>query len=806
MPSGDHRNVLLGLLFLFLGLYVGLSLATHTPLDPPSSASGVVSNWGGTLGSHLAYYLWTGLGWMSPVVVLALLVCSGQCFLDRDDMVQWRVLGSWLVVLLSGTALLGQVRVLSGGIVGGYLLDRVEPVVGVVGAALIFSFFLLLGLSYRVGNHIRETFLLAGRWLAVAGDWLLTAGSRTFDASGTAREWLAETIPSSWFPSWVGSGPSIVRPSNGEETEPTNRSSSPSGNVRTSSVSPEEPRGNQPAGGTAPPDVESNGAEPSETSGPALGENESSGEEEPVASGSGPSDGTSESSRTPVEDGSSQQAELIDTSRGDPEPVEVKHSRPEVDDVDPSAYDMPFLDILTPGNLDEAQPSDDRLQTLSDKLEETFDEFNIDARVVRVNPGPVLTTYEVEPGPGVSVKKIESRADDIKLSLAVESVRIVSPIPGKSAVGIEVPNPDRALVTLRDVLGTEAFQTKNDGLSLGLGLSVLGEPLVVNLADLPHLLVAGATGSGKSVCLNGIISSLLFQHDPWELKMIMVDPKRVELKLYDGLPHLMTPVIDDPSDATKVLKWAVEEMERRYKVLSEAGKRDIRSYNEDRASEDRMPYLVVIVDELADLMFTNPKECEQSIQRLAQMARAVGIHMVLATQRPSTDVITGIIKANMPARIAFRVSSGTDSRVILGQNGAETLLGDGDLLYFSSDAPQPRRAQGAFVKDEETKDLIRFVKEQLRPSYVDEDDLFQSSTTPLVEEDFNDEYYEQAKQLVVREDKGSASMIQRQFRVGYNRAARMLDMMEEEGIVGPHRGSKAREVLVSQDDLDSDAS
>ncbi len=483
--------------------------------------------------------------------------------------------------------------------------------------------------------------------------------------------------------------------------------------------------------------------------------------------------------------------------------MEVERQRPEVDEADMSKYEVPPLERLKRGEIKQTVPDEQTLNETAGKLEATFEEFGLEGEVVDANPGPVLTMYEVEPGPGVSVNKFENRADDIKLNLAVESVRIVSPIPGKSALGVEVPNQDRAIVRLRDVLSSDKFRQDNHRLPLGIGLDVLGDPMVPDLAELPHLLVAGATGSGKSVGLNSMICSLLCRLPPDELKFIMVDPKRVELNLYDGLPHLMTPVIDDTSQATKVLKWAVREMENRYETLSEAGVRDIASYNDGLADKDdqgKIPYLVVVVDELSDLMLTNPKECEQAITRMAQMARAVGIHMILATQRPSTDVITGLIKANMPARLSFRVSSGTDSRVILDENGAETLLGNGDLLYVSPGSPHPTRGQGSFLSGGETKELIRVCKEQVKPSYVQKDDLFGSSSGNF-DETMEDEYYEDAKKLVVERQKASASMLQRRFRVGYNRAARMIDAMEEEGIVGPHRGSKARNVLVDEEEF-----
>ncbi len=760
MVLGEKWQEILALSTLFLACLIGISLLTHTPADPPASTAPVIENAAGRAGAYLSYGLFVLIGDLSWVMVILLGLVAVRGFMHTLESISGRGLLGWSLVLIGSAGSLSFLDrlgwSLDGGMVGLYLMDRVHPFLGQAGSLLLFAFCLLLGLNVQTARTIKRTLIEAGE-LGVDLWYGLRAGiERLVGLVGSLRNWLGS----------AGSTP-----------EPSIRSSS--------------------SGSTAAPDV-SPDAGSGDAGGPAEDGDEEDGEEDRqnvIDFEAHRSDGENEADD---EDGTSSPGEADGPKHGDP--VEVDEERPEVDEADLSRYRLPPIDILEPGNIQGATPDEESLRETSKKLESTFEEFGIDASVVAVNPGPVLTMYEVEPGPGVSVKKFESRAEDIKLNLAVESVRIVSPIPGKSALGVEVPNSNRALVKLRDVLTTDAYRDDDRALPLALGLDVLGDPMVIDLAQLPHLLVAGATGSGKSVCLNGMICSLLCRLPPDELKLVLVDPKRVELKLYDGLPHLMTPVIDDPSEANKVLKWAVREMENRYEKLSEAGVRDIRAYNrrleEGEISGDKMPYLVIIVDELADLMFTNPKECEQSITRLAQMARAVGIHMCLATQRPSTDVITGLIKANLPARLAFRVSSGTDSRVILDQNGAETLLGDGDLLFLSAEAPHPRRGQGAFLEAGETEDLIRFVKQQLRPSYVNKDDLFDRSPAGDFSETMEDEYYDDAKELVIQRGKASASMIQRRFRVGYNRAARMVDAMEEEGIVGPHRGSKARNVIV----------
>lgn len=763
MTLGEKWQEILALSTLFLACLIGISLLTHTPTDPPASTAAGIENAAGRAGAYLSYGLFVLLGDLSWVLVLLLGLVAVRGFMHTLESVSGLGVLGWSLVLVGSAGTLSFLERLEwsvdGGMVGLYLMDRVHPFLGQAGSLLLFAFCLLLGLNVQTARTIKRTLIEAGELGRDAFGAARRGGARLAGLAGALRD----RIPS------IGdaSGPSI-------RTSPTG-----------TNVPSESPPGT-----------------PTEPDGTEEDEEDGDDAQNVIDFEAHRSDGADETS------GDTDGATSPEKGEGprNSEPVEVDEDRPEVDEADLSQYRIPPVDILEPGNIQGATPDEDSLRETSRKLESTFEEFGIDASVVAVNPGPVLTMYEVEPGPGVSVKKFESRAEDIKLNLAVESVRIVSPIPGKSALGVEVPNPNRALVKLRDVLATESYREAERSLPLALGLDVLGEPMVIDLATLPHLLVAGATGSGKSVCLNGMICSLLCRLPPDELKLVLVDPKRVELKLYDGLPHLMTPVIDDPSEANKVLKWAVREMENRYETLSEAGVRDIRAYNREVEEEredpsgEKMPYLVIIVDELADLMFTNPKECEQSITRLAQMARAVGIHMCLATQRPSTDVITGLIKANLPARLAFRVSSGTDSRVILDQNGAETLLGDGDLLFLSAEAPHPRRGQGAFLEADETEDLIRYVKQQLRPSYVRKDDLFDRSPAGDFSQTMDDEYYDDAKELVIRRGKASASMIQRRFRVGYNRAARMVDAMEEEGIVGPHRGSKARNVIVEPEE------
>lgn len=468
-----------------------------------------------------------------------------------------------------------------------------------------------------------------------------------------------------------------------------------------------------------------------------------------------------------------------------------------------TAYDLPSLDLLMEPAHNSQQQEKSQIQATVRKLERTFTSFGVQARVTKVHVGPAVTKYEVYPEEGVKVSKIVSLHDDLALALAAKDIRIEAPIPGKSAVGIEVPNQEIAMVSLREVLENT---WKNDAskLLVALGRDISGDAVVTELNKMPHLLIAGATGSGKSVCVNGIITTILMRSKPHEVKMMMIDPKKVELNVYNGIPHLLTPVVTDPKKASQALKKVVSEMERRYELFSETGTRNIESYNEyvqkynqTASKEDtqpNLPYIVVLVDELADLMMVASSEVEDAITRLAQMARAAGIHLIIATQRPSVDVITGVIKANIPSRIAFSVSSQTDSRTILDAGGAEKLLGRGDMLFMPVGMMKPARVQGAFLSDEEVERVVEHCVEQQKVQYQEE--MTPEETSEAASE-VDDDLYDDAVRLVIDMQSASVSMLQRRFRIGYNRAARLIDAMEDRGIVGPYEGSKPRNVLVS---------
>jgi DNA segregation ATPase FtsK/SpoIIIE, S-DNA-T family len=448
---------------------------------------------------------------------------------------------------------------------------------------------------------------------------------------------------------------------------------------------------------------------------------------------------------------------------------------------------------------------------VSRTLKETLTSFGVDANVVGINPGPTVTQYEVQPASGVKITAIASLADDLALALKCGQVRLVAPIPGKATVGIEVPNTKGRVVTLKELIRQDIFLDSPKKLSVALGKDISGATFVAGLKEMPHVIIAGSTGSGKSVCVNTLIASLIFKYTPEELRLVLVDPKRVEMTIYQGLPHLALPVMNDSKEAHLALKWLVREMEERYELLAKIGARDIDSYNVKVAAKRAvgeteaypMYYIVVLVDELADLMMVAKDAVEESITRLAQMARAVGIHLVLATQRPSVEVITGIIKANFPSRIAFQVASKVDSRTILDMNGAEALLGRGDMLYLPPGAPKPMRLQGAFVTIEEIERLVDFWKAQGGPQYS-ADMTATKNNKDVVMEESTDELYNEAVQIVLRSKQASTSFLQRRLKVGYSRAARLLDDMELRGIVGPADGNKPRKIMgqVAGDPLD----
>ena len=464
-------------------------------------------------------------------------------------------------------------------------------------------------------------------------------------------------------------------------------------------------------------------------------------------------------------------------------------------------YVFPDIELLTPPTTSEND--EEWLEEQTALLDETLLNFNVRARVVNVTQGPAVTRFEVQPEPGVKVNKVTNLMDDIKLSLAAQDMRMEAPIPGKHTIGIEIPNRKSKPVFLREVLESEAFQNHSSPLAVAMGLDISGQPIVTDLRKMPHGLIAGQTGSGKSVCINTMLVSLLYKATPQEVKLMLIDPKMVELAPYNRIPHLVSPVITDVKAATAALKWAVEEMERRYELFVHAGVRDITKFNEhaEQAGQysNKLPYILIIIDELADLMMMSPADVEEAICRIAQKARACGIHLIVATQRPSVDVITGLIKANIPTRVAFSVSSQVDSRTIIDSGGAEKLLGRGDMLFAENGSSKTIRLQGTFVSDDEIDQVVKHVKKEQQPNYLFEQEELLNRAQVSEE---TDELFFEACEFVVSQHSASTSSVQRRFRVGYNRAARLIEMMEQQGIISESRGSKAREVLITEDDLE----
>ena len=470
-------------------------------------------------------------------------------------------------------------------------------------------------------------------------------------------------------------------------------------------------------------------------------------------------------------------------------------------------YQVPPLSLLSDSYAEDKTDTKLNIEENVKTLERTFTNFGINAKVVGVIQGPTVTRYEIHPAPGVKISKITNLSNDIALSFAVASVRIEAPIPGKNAVGIEVPNRKRINVYLKEILQSSEFQNGKYKIPIALGIDIGGKPIIADLSELPHLLIAGATGSGKSVCINNVILSILYKLSPEKVKFLMIDPKRVELNIYNGIPHLLIPIITDTSQAIKVLNWSISEMEKRFKIFAEAGVRNLDGYNEYvrniNNDTEPLPYIIIVIDELADLMLSSPVKAEESLCRLAQMTRATGIHLIIATQRPSVDIITGSIKVNFPSRIAFAVSTQVDSRTILDVNGAEKLLGNGDMLFSPVGASKPIRAQGAFVVEKEIRNVVSYLmKYSPSPEYEQEVLEYKKSKDLLREreEEEEDELFNDAVSIIINSKQASISILQRKLRIGYTRAARLIDVMEKRGIVGPYDGRNPRKILISNEE------
>ncbi len=662
----------------------------------------------------------------------------------------------------------------AGGWTGSLIAYPLERLLGFAGSFVVISVFLSSGVMLVVQASIRDVAVAGGRSVAYAarGVW---AGTRRRPA-GRATPDQAPRAPKRPNASSGSGGKQPQRP---PRTQAPKRPSAPSGSGGKQPQRP--PRTQAPKRRKARPKVA--GKEPQPPSPPPAGSN---------------------LGRAPEPS-----AQVSDEKPSQP-PTPPPPPRP----ADDGAYQLPPIELLETGPK-EGQ-SRRMLEETARQLEDALRNHDVDAELTNIVPGPTITRYEIELAPGVKVSKVTRLSSDIAYALATPDVRLIAPIPGRSAIGVEVPNRVRRLVTLGDVLASNQASRMEHPLVVGLGADISGQPVLLNLAQLPHVLIAGATGAGKSSCINSIVTSLLARTEPENVRLIMVDPKRVELGQYNGVPHLLTRVITKPKKALDALQWAVAEMDRRYDLLADAGVRDIEGYRQkfdagklDGEAFDRFPYLVVLIDELNDLMMVAGRDVESAIVRIAQMARAVGIHLVIATQRPSVNVITGVIKANVPSRLAFSVASQTDSRVIIDTVGADKLIGMGDMLVVTAREPRARRVQGAWVSEEEVSAVVDWVKAQKGEDYrpiAEEAATERRAAADEAAGGEDAELVQRATQLVVRSQLGSTSMLQRKLRIGFARAGRIMDTLEQQGIVGPSEGSKAREVLVTVEELESSAS
>lgn len=757
------QSTLAGLLLGLLAAMVLLSLATHSPLDVARDWDSVarVENASGLVGAYVsgALFKWLGpLGaWVAPLVILLWSANRLRRSDWREPAVRCGVGGLFLVVMLAHVSLWTEgASVGWGGAVGRYVAGLSKEAFGSLGAHLAL-WAVLLSLTFSISDLPLRIISSLGEHLigVLAAAWRKVA--RTPAAASGALRWVASARRGRGRPERTESGgPDIVEPGRALGDE------------------------NIVGAGMEPTPKVMSAVEPAAED---RVQNEAATRRAP------------ESRRTDSP-GRSRVDPAVEPPLGlDPENVTV------------SAYKLPPLSLLDAPEVVRGGVGEEEVMESSRTLQEALSHFGVKGRVSEVHPGPVITRYDFAPAAGVRVSQIISRQDDIALALRCQNIRIVAPIPGKAAVGIEVPNKSPQVVYLKELLGGSGFRDAAAKLLIALGKTVSGDPHYADLGTMPHLLIAGATGSGKSVCVNSVITSLLYRLTADDLKLLLIDPKRLELSGYNGIPHLLLPVVTDHKRAAKALRWVVMEMDRRYKQLASVGVRDIGSYNQKvavAAPESglrKLPFLVIVVDELADLMVALPAEIEEPVTRLAQMARAVGIHLILATQRPSVDVITGLIKANFPSRVAFQVAAKVDSRTILDTNGAECLLGRGDMLFLPGSTPQPVRIHGAFVSGEETARVTEFLKNQVSSEEGDVPEV------EVAEDQWDDaagdeEIFKEAAKLVVMHQQGSTSLLQRRLRIGYSRAARIVDMLEQRGIVGPYNGSKAREVLVDESYLE----
>lgn len=768
------RREIIGIFFFFLVILTLLSLMSYHPGDPcflaKTGSAGSPGNFFGVFGAHLAGFL-VGLTGVGAFWAPLLLLIAGIEFFGSRSLHRVYFIAGGGILLIMGTGslfafyqeayvILGRPYA-AGGIMGSWVRNFLDHYANATGGTLILIFFLVIGFILTTGVSVVN---LSGR--------AVRASLRIADGIIWALSLIRPTL------SWITGGMRWVVMSIKHKLK----------------RKPEEAKGPEKERRTRKKDIDA--LEPLHSK-PELFEKRKDIQSD--------HDITIKEMQPPR------------PLRAVPIPKQQEFASMRTD----GGFQLPPTGFLKEPELVIDNVDHENLRNMSKLLEQKLDDFGVRGKVVTVLPGPVITRFEFEPAPGIKINKVVNLSDDLALALRAMSIRIIAPIPGKAVIGIEVPNVRRETVVIRDIIVSAAFEKAKSKLTLALGKDIVGNPVVADLENMPHLLIAGATGTGKSVALNTMITSLLYKATPEEVKFIMIDPKRIELSMYDGIPHLITPVVTDMKKATNALFWAVREMERRYKLLSETRVRNIRQYNrrpkkaepvEETAAADavpaatgwgavvealpeKLPYIVIIIDELADLMMVASRDVEVSLTRLAQMARASGIHLILATQRPSVDILTGVIKANFPTRLSFQVSSKTDSRTIIDANGAEALLGNGDMLFMPPGTAKLQRIHGSYISEEELTSVTEFLKAQKPPEY-DHDILKTPENGKDGESDKEyDDRYDEAVALVTRTGQASISMIQRHLRIGYNRAARIVEMMEEEGVVGPSDGVKPREVL-----------
>ena len=786
----ESRREIHAFLLIALTAFLWVCLATHDPDDMLLGDDPITRNACGPIGALLSFHAIAWLGKLGAYASVGVLAIVGLAILFRKTIQEpgWKLLGSMLLVLALSTFEVSWLRsspaeILPGGYYGqffhGFLLDHVST----FGTYLMLALTIVVAFIISTDTVVYPALARTGEAVANPVHW---RSLRKLAVTGLYRVRVPLAMP---HITWRKPGPA-PRSSRSRETSGTApRERKPRrDDVEDPFAIVETGQPAKPEGRKAVPEAEDEDDEEA-TVGPAIAETEAPRAEP----------------RPPLK-------------IREPEIAAAPRRKP-ADRSKVGPYKLPPLDLLD--NPVPSVNSLDRtiLEQTAAKIEETLRHFKIDARVVEVQKGPTITQYEVSLAAGIKVHKIMNLADDLAMALKAPSIRIVAPIPGKSTVGIEVPNKSRSMVGLRELIESAEFRDEDYKLPLALGKDVAGTPVIGDLGEMPHLLIAGSTGSGKSVCINSIIINLLLTRSPDEVKLILVDPKMVELAQFENIPHLLTPVVTDMKKAPAVLSWTVDKMEERYELLATVGVRHISSYNalgREKLRErlagkvheadmddfpDTLPFIVVIIDELADLMMTASKEVEASITRLSQKSRAVGIHVILATQRPSVDVITGLIKANMPSRVSFHVASKVDSRTILDRNGAEKLLGKGDLLYLPPGTSALLRVQGTFISDKEIRDVVRFATQQAEPEFSPE--LNQFGVDAAGDGSQQDELYDEAVRTILGSQRGSATLLQRQLQIGYTRASRLLEIMCEHGLVGPFKGSKAREVYYTLEEWEA---